>query len=112
MFFSLCYRQLILFKMKVRTIEVAGFKVDVYKFSYASFYYPQFNGNAEFKVNTKGFRELSHYLRTVKYFNEIMSSFNCGNVACMRSVPVLRLRQAYCVLHIVGSWHFINNQHI
>jgi hypothetical protein len=62
--------------MKIRTIEVAGFKVDVYKFSYASFYYPQFNGNAEFKVNAKGFRELSHYLRTVKYFNALMPSFN------------------------------------
>ena len=57
--------------MKTRTIELYGFKIDVYTFSYASFYYPQFNGNAEFKVNSKGFRELSHYLRTVNYFRNL-----------------------------------------
>ncbi len=61
--------------MKTKTIEVAGFKVDVYNFSYASFYYPQFNSNAEFPVTSKGFRQLSHYLRTVKYFNSLMPSF-------------------------------------
>jgi len=56
----------------IRTIEVSGFKVDVYRFSYASFYYPQFNGNAEFPVTSKGFRQLSHYLKTVKYFNALI----------------------------------------
>lgn len=53
--------------MKKRTIEVAGYKVDVYNFGYASFLYPQFNGNAEFDCTAKGFRQLSHYLRTCKW---------------------------------------------
>ena len=57
---------------EVRIIEVAGFQVEVVKFSYASFYYPAFNGNAEFRVTSKGFRDLSHYLRTVKHFNSIL----------------------------------------
>jgi len=51
-----------------RIIEVAGFSVEVYNFGYASYYYPSFNGNAEFKVTSKGFRELSHYLRTIRFF--------------------------------------------
>lgn len=58
----------------VRTIKVDGFKVDVLDFKYAQFYYPQFNGNAEFKVCSKGFRQLRHYLRTVKYFRELVFS--------------------------------------
>lgn len=56
--------------MKVRKIQVAGFDVEVHNFGYASFYYPCFNGNAEFPVTAAGFRSLSHYLRTIKYFNE------------------------------------------
>ena len=58
--------------MKDRTIIVCGFKVDVYRYSYASFYYPQFNSNAEFKVSSSGFRDLSRYLRTVKFFKSLM----------------------------------------
>lgn len=54
----------------IRTIEVDGFRVDLYDYKYAQFYYPQFNGNAEFKVSSKGFKELRRYLRTVKYFQE------------------------------------------
>jgi len=57
---------------KVRTIEVAGYEVDVHHFSYASFYYPVFNGNAEFPVTSKGFRSLSRYLRTVTFFNKLV----------------------------------------
>ncbi len=58
----------------VRTIEVDGFKVDVMNFKYAQFYYPQFNGNAEFKVSSKGFKALRHYLRAVKWAREIIFS--------------------------------------
>lgn len=50
---------------KVREIEVDGFKVEVHNFRYASFYYPSFNGNAEFEVSSKGFKRLRRYLRTV-----------------------------------------------
>jgi hypothetical protein len=56
---------------KVREIEIDGFKVEVHNFGYASFYYPVFNGNAEFKVSSKGFKSLRRYLRTVKYFEAI-----------------------------------------
>lgn len=58
--------------MKERTIELWGFKIDVYTFGYASFYYPQFNPNAEFKASSKGFRELSRYLRTVNWLERTM----------------------------------------
>ncbi len=58
--------------MKEREIEVNGFKVSVCQYHYGSFYYPRFNGNAEFKVSAKGFRQLSHYLRTTKYFDGLM----------------------------------------
>lgn len=58
---------------KQREIEVAGSKVEVHNFGYASFYYPSFNGNAEFKVNAKGYRALSHYIRTVKYFRKMIN---------------------------------------
>lgn len=54
--------------MKRRIIEVAGFKVELYDFGYAQFYYPSFNGNAEFPVTSRGFRKLSTYLRLVKRF--------------------------------------------
>lgn len=60
----------------VRTITVAGYLVDVMKFGKRSFYYPQFNGDAEFEVNSKGFRQLHSYLRTVTWGRTIVES--CG----------------------------------
>ena len=61
---------------KVREIEVDGFKVEVHNFGYASFYYPSFNGNAEFEVTNKGFKKLRHYLRAVKLAKSNLSMFN------------------------------------
>lgn len=61
---------------QVRKIEVCGFQVEVHNFGYASFYYPCFNGNAEFPVTAKGFRRLSHYLRTVRFFRELTFGTN------------------------------------
>lgn len=62
---------------KVREIQVDGFKVEVVNFGYASFYYPQFNGNAEFAVSSKGFKALRHYLRTVLWMQKLMDvTFN------------------------------------
>lgn len=58
--------------MNTRTIELHGFKVDVCNFGYSSYYYPHFNMNMEFKVSSKGFRELSHYLRYVKWIDKTM----------------------------------------
>ena len=55
---------------KQREIEVRGFKVEVHNFGHASFYYPSFNGNAEFKVSSKGFRQLSRYLGMIKWMEE------------------------------------------
>lgn len=55
-----------------RKFKMCGFYVLVYDFGYASFYYPEFNGNAEFPVSQKGFRQLSSYLRTVNYLHHIV----------------------------------------
>jgi len=41
--------------------------VDVYNYGDATYLYPAFNGNAEFRANHKEFRKLSHYLRMVRY---------------------------------------------
>jgi hypothetical protein len=58
----------------IRKIDVEGFEVQVMNFGYAQFYYPSFNGNAEFKVSSKGFKNLRRYLRTVKWSNEQLRS--------------------------------------
>lgn len=63
---------------KVREIEVDGFKVEIHHFGYASYYYPSFNGNAEFKVTSEGWKQLRHYLRTVKYFRSRLPKLNCN----------------------------------
>ena len=57
----------------VRTIQVAHVDVEVHNFGKHSFYYPAFNGNAEFPVTSKGYRALSHYIRTCRY---LLSEFN------------------------------------
>lgn len=49
-----------------RTIEVLGCKVDVVTFGKRSFYYPQI-GDQEFRVSSKGFRQLSQFIRTCRY---------------------------------------------
>lgn len=56
-----------------RIIEVAGQQVEVINFGYASYYYPVFNGNAEFPVTAKGFRNLSHYIRTINWFSKLIN---------------------------------------
>lgn len=51
--------------MKIRTVNILGFGIDIYNFGYAQYMYPNFNGNAEFKVSHDGFRKLHHYLRNI-----------------------------------------------
>ena len=63
---------------KIREIEVDGFKIEVHHFGYASFYYPSFNGDAEFKVSSKGWKQLRRYLRTVKWAQARTPVFNFG----------------------------------
>lgn len=58
---------------KIKEIEVDGWKVEVHDFEYAQFFYPSFNGNAEFPVSSKGWKQLRHYLRTVNHFKILMS---------------------------------------
>ena len=50
----------------MKTINVLGYNVTIHDFGYAKYMYPSFNGDAEFKVSKKGFKELYHYLRIVK----------------------------------------------
>ena len=59
--------------MLKRTFVVAGYTCKLYDFGYKSYIYPDFNGDAEFEVSSKGFRELSHYLRTIKYFRSFLN---------------------------------------
>jgi hypothetical protein len=47
--------------MKIRIIQLFGFDVQIINFGYATYMYPGFNGNAEFKCNKEGFRLLSSY---------------------------------------------------
>lgn len=54
-----------------RVINILGFDVDIVDFGYASYLYPQFNGNVEYKLNKEGFKELYSYLRRVKWAKEI-----------------------------------------
>lgn len=56
--------------MKVREILIQGFKVELYRFSYASFLYPSFNGDAEFFATKEGYKKLCHYLRFIKFARE------------------------------------------
>lgn len=54
-----------------KTITVAGYTVELHKFGTKSFFYPSFNGDAEFEVSHLGYRKLSHYLRTCRYFEAL-----------------------------------------
>jgi len=56
---------------KERRIIVEGFNCTVINFGYATFIYPDFNGNAEFKASRQGFKKLKSYLRTILYFRRI-----------------------------------------
>jgi hypothetical protein len=58
--------------MKIRQFELFGYKIDVYKFGKRQFMYPLFNGNAEYEVSKKGFKELKHYIRTMVWADQIM----------------------------------------
>jgi len=58
--------------MIIRKIELHGFTVEVWQFAKQSFYYPSFNGNAEFPVSSEGFKRLSSYLRNILYFDKIV----------------------------------------
>lgn len=57
--------------MKKRTFNLVGYTIEVWDFGYKQFYYPTFNGNAEFEVSSKGFRALYRYLRTLNWFKRL-----------------------------------------
>lgn len=57
--------------MKKRVVNILGFNVEIHDFGYAKYMYPEFNGNAEFEVNHKGFRKLHHYLRTILWIQKM-----------------------------------------
>lgn len=62
----------------LRTIQVDRFDVNIHDFGYAQYYYPSFNGNAEFKVSSIGFKNLRRYLRTVKWLNNLPEPTYCN----------------------------------
>ena len=57
--------------MNKKQIEILNFKIDVYDFGYASYFYPSFNKNIEFKVSKKGYKQLANYLRTIRWIDQI-----------------------------------------
>jgi len=66
--------------MLKKEITLFGFKVQIMQFGKAQFFYPTFNGNAEFKVSKKGFKELTHYLRSVNYHDRLLESVGLPKV--------------------------------
>ena len=58
--------------MKKRTVKILGFDVDIYAYPNKQYMYPSFNGDAEFVVSRKGFRQLSHYLRNIIWMDKIV----------------------------------------
>lgn len=59
--------------MKKKSFTLFGYQIDVYNFGYATYMYPTFNGNAEFKVSKQGYRNLHHYLRRLNYINKLIN---------------------------------------
>ena len=57
--------------MTYRQIELCGFKVDVNNYGDATYLYPSFNGNREYRANRKGLKDLSRFLRYVKRIDTI-----------------------------------------
>ena len=57
--------------MKTRQVIICGHKVDVNNYGDATYLYPSFNGNVEYRANHKEFRKLSHYLRTVNWLSKV-----------------------------------------
>ncbi|MFM1756904.1 MAG: hypothetical protein RL621_1886 [Bacteroidota bacterium] len=55
-----------------KQIMICGFSIDVVIYDNATYLYPSFNGNAEFRANHKEFRKLSHYLRTIKWMQALI----------------------------------------
>lgn len=56
-----------------RIVNILGFDVEIINFGYATYMYPCFNGNAEFKVSKIGFKQLYHYLRNIRWMNKMTS---------------------------------------
>lgn len=59
--------------MKKRVINLHGYDVEIFDFGYKWYMYPSFNGNAEFEVTNKGFRQLSSYLRTCSWMRKLIN---------------------------------------
>ena len=56
--------------IKESKVSILGFDIDVCNYGYATYLYPSFNGNFEVRANHKGFRQLHHYLRMVKWIQK------------------------------------------
>lgn len=64
-------------RMEKTKINLLGFDVDVCNYGNATYLYPSFNGNFEVRANHKGFRKLSHYLRTIRWINKMREELFC-----------------------------------
>ena len=59
-----------------RKFNLHGYDINLYDFGYSQFLYPNFNGDAEFKVTKEGFKKLSSYLRSLIYFKKLINKHN------------------------------------
>jgi len=59
--------------MKKRIIIVYGYNVELWSYRTASYLYPSFNGNAEFKATKDGFKELCRYLRNIRWMDNLIT---------------------------------------
>ncbi len=55
--------------MKIRTFTILDFTIELWDFGYRRYLYPNFNGDAEFPCNKKGYRRLCSYLKTIQWIN-------------------------------------------
>ena len=55
-----------------RKIKVCGYEVEIWDCGYAKYFYPSFNGDAEYKVSKQGFKDLCSYLRGVSRITNMM----------------------------------------
>lgn len=59
--------------MLIKTFNLLGHKINIYDFGYKQYMYPSFNGNAEFEVSKKGFKNLHSYIRNINWMDNLMT---------------------------------------
>ena len=64
-----------------KVINIAGFDVEIIKFSTKTYMYPMFNENFEVEATVKGYKQMSHYLRGINWITRESNSLIQSNVS-------------------------------